>query len=57
MGFRNSVRPAKCALGSEGSSRDEHLPDWCGRQIGIDKSIAAAVSEVRDLRTRVFPAG
>jgi hypothetical protein len=54
MGFRNSVRPAEYALGSEGSARNEHLRDWCGRQIGIAKSIAAAVSEVRHLRTRIF---
>ncbi len=54
MGFRNSVRLAERALGSEGSARNEHLRDRCGRQISIDKRIAAAVSEVWDLRTLTF---
>ena len=57
MGFRNSVRLAECALGSEGSARNEHVRDRCGRQIGIDKRIAAAVSEVWDLRTLTFSCG
>ena len=57
MGFRNSVRLAERALGSEGSARNEHLRDRCGRQISIDKRIAAAVSEVWELRILTFSCG